>query len=507
MAQNVTPRADPPGWRAEQELIDCLEELDQSMGPFREAVRGINDEAFSRRAALVLDAAASVLAVHRPDPRDGVVAVLEGLERATDNWRLPRVDPTLEAPTETLNKLRSAMGLLLRAIQDARHAADEARGADTMPKQPVAIDSGNVQGMLRRLDKVENELKRIAREKDTAPRFVQQNGLVNLYVEKMRVNLDLARLHLTIDDTIFDLGALTSAVEAMGAMTARFQAAVKAWVNRVTRALSEGAHTIGAAVLRVVRGARTLGKAAIRAADPARRRFSFEPDMLLIQPGSFTMGIPEAESKREKTEDWDQQARPQHQVTIRRPFLLGKYPVTRGEYAEFVRETNREWEPPKFAQTDRHPVVNVSFDDAAAYADWLSQRSGHCYRLPSEAEWEYACRAGTGTTRYWGDRPDRKLANFEGKSTTAVGAYPPNPWGLHDMLGNVWEWVADAWHDNYDGAPADGLAWTSDGDSGRRVLRGGAWGLFRRGNRAGHRGRYDNGNRVGNAGFRLARTL
>jgi hypothetical protein len=120
---------------------------------------------------------------------------------------LPRFDPELGEPTETLEKLRSAMGLLLRAIQDARRAADEARGADTMPRQSVAIDPGKVQGMLRRLDNVVNELERVAQEKDTAPHFVQQRALVSHYVDKMRVKLDLARLHLTIGDTTFDLGA------------------------------------------------------------------------------------------------------------------------------------------------------------------------------------------------------------------------------------------------------------------------------------------------------------
>jgi formylglycine-generating enzyme required for sulfatase activity len=506
MAQNVTPRAEPPGWRAEQELIECLEELARRMGPFRESVRGINDAVFAGRAAQVLETAGSVLAVHLPEPRDGVVADLEGLERATDNWRLPRIDPVLEEPTDTLDRLRSAMGLLLRAVQDTRRAADEARGADTMPKQLLAVDTGNVRAMLRRLDQVENELKRVAREKDTAPNVVQQNGLVNLYVDKMRVKLDLARLHLTIDDSVFDLGALTSAVEAMGEMTARFQAAVKAWVSRVTRALSEGAATIGAAVLRVVRGARTLGNAAIRASDPARRRSSLEPEMVFIQPGTFTMGVSQVESKREKTEDWDEHARPQHEVAIRHAFLLGKYPVTRGEYAEFARETNREWQPPDFEQTDRHPAVNVSFEDAVAYAAWLSRRTGRRYRLPSEAEWEYACRAGTKTARYWGDKPDRKRANVESRGTSEVEAYSPNPWGLHDMLGNVWEWIEDIWHENYAGAPDDGAAWIRDGDPGRRVLRGGSWNNSPGGSRAGIRVRIDAGDRGSLAGFRLART-
>ena len=505
MAQNVTPRAAPPGWRAEQELIDCLDELAQRTGPFRESVRGINDEVFARRAALVLDTTAAVLAVHLPEPRDGVVADLEGLERATDNWRLPRIDPELQEPTETLEKLRSAMGLLLRAIQDARRGADEARGADAMPKQPVAIDNGNVRGMLRRLDRVEAELKRVAQEKDTAQHFVQQNGLVNLYVEKMRVKLDLARLHLTIDDTVFDLGALTSAVEAMGEMTTRFQAAVKAWINRVTVALAQGATTIGSAVLHVVRGARTLGKAAIRASDPARRRFSFEPEMVLIPRGSFTMGIPEAESKREGTEDEDDEARPRHRVTIRRPFLLGKYPVTRGEYAAFARETDREWEQQRFNPTDRHPAVNITFDDAVAYVAWLSRRTGHRYRLPSEAEWEYACRAGTRTARYWGDWPDPEMENFSSLATTAVDAHRPNPWGLHDMLGNVFEFVEDHWHENYDQAPDDGTPWI--GDAGPRVIRGGYWPGILGGHRAGYRVA-DNVGFLGTyIGFRVARSL
>jgi formylglycine-generating enzyme required for sulfatase activity len=228
--------------------------------------------------------------------------------------------------------------------------------------------------------------------------------------------------------------------------------------------------------------------------------------MVFIQPGTFTMGVSQVESKREKTEDWDEHARPQHEVAIRHAFLLGKYPVTRGEYAEFARETNREWQPPDFEQTDRHPAVNVSFEDAVAYAAWLSRRTGRRYRLPSEAEWEYACRAGTKTARYWGDKPDRKRANVESRGTSEVEAYSPNPWGLHDMLGNVWEWIEDIWHENYAGAPDDGAAWIRDGDPGRRVLRGGSWNNNPRNSRAGNRDRNDTGNRNNNAHFRLAST-
>ena len=122
-------------------------------------------------------------------------------------------------------------------------------------------------------------------------------------------------------------------------------------------------------------------------------------------------------------------------------------------------------------------MINVSWDDAQAYVAWLSKETGQPYRLLSEAEWEYAARAGT-TTRYsWGDDPPTpEQANFGrnvGK-TTEVGTYPPNPWGLHDMHGNVWEWVEDCWNESYQGAPSDGSAWTS-GDCSRRVLRGGSW--------------------------------
>jgi formylglycine-generating enzyme required for sulfatase activity len=512
MAQNVTPRANPPGWRAEQALIECLEELEAQAGAVGESVRGINDETFAARADQILLATSHVLALHLPQPLDGAARDLEALERETDNLRVPRIDPALGERTDALDRLRSATGLLLRAIQDARRAAETAQGPAALAKQPVAIEPANVRAMLRRLDQVEDELKRIAAAPDPVRPFVQQSGLINFYVDKMRVKLDLARLHLTIDGVTFDLGALTSAVEAMGQITARFQAAVKAWVGRVSEGLTERTKPLTEAVLRAVRGTRTLGKVAVREAErerivPVPELLSGEPEMVLIRPGTFRMGIPQAESKRENTEDWDTNARPVHTVTIPSPFLLGKYPVTRGEYAVFAQETQRDWEKPNFEQTDRHPAVNVSFEDAEAFAAWLSRRTGRAWRLPSEAEWEYACRAGTRTARHWGDKVDTSKANFDRKSTTEVDVYPPNPWGLHDMLGNVWEWTADQWHENYQGAPEDGSAWVMNSNPSRRVARGGSWDSDLRNCRAGLRVRGDSGYRGGFLGFRLARTL
>ena len=161
-----------------------------------------------------------------------------------------------------------------------------------------------------------------------------------------------------------------------------------------------------------------------------------------------------------------------------------------------MKDTSGNWRAPGFEQTDNNdPVVCVSWDDAEAFVSWLrsttdqhyqllseaeweyAARAGKTYQLLSEAEWEYAARAGT-TTRYWwgNDLPTPEQANFGinvGK-TTEVGSYPANPWGLYDMNGNVWEWVEDCWHESYQGAPSDGSAWTS-GDCSRRVLRGGSW--------------------------------
>jgi formylglycine-generating enzyme required for sulfatase activity len=220
--------------------------------------------------------------------------------------------------------------------------------------------------------------------------------------------------------------------------------------------------------------------------------------MVLIQTGRFQMGSPEHERRiamaAGSQKNWIARETPQHWVGIERPFAMGRYPVTVGEWRAFAQASawqpagEVDWAAPGFPQTDDHPVVGVTWFDALQYVAWLSAATGKRYRLPSEAEWEYACRAGTRTAFNTGDTIATTQANFDGTftynggprgefrhGTTKVDTFAPNAWGLHDMHGNVWEWVQDVVHENYDGAPGDGSAWETGGDQVRRILRGGSW--------------------------------
>ncbi|SER74330.1 Formylglycine-generating enzyme, required for sulfatase activity, contains SUMF1/FGE domain [Nitrosomonas sp. Nm51] len=194
------------------------------------------------------------------------------------------------------------------------------------------------------------------------------------------------------------------------------------------------------------------------------------PLMVVIPPGRVLMGSPEDEPKRSSREV------PQHEVRIAQPFAIGVYTVTFDDYDYFCKHAGREMPEDKGWGRGNRPVINVSWRDAQDYCAWLSEQTGRHYRLPSEAEWEYACRAGKQTPYYTGADISLGQANFNrnvGK-TTPVGSYPPNDFGLYDMHGNVWEWCQDRWHENYKGAPSDGSSWEK-GNSEARVLRGGSW--------------------------------
>ena len=276
-------------------------------------------------------------------------------------------------------------------------------------------------------------------------------------------------------------------------------------------ALSEGSISIAIdSAKRYLSAAGTAGKfhkEALALLDEAEQMmFPLEPEMVVIPAGRFRMGCL---SDCEAMMDY---AKPVHEVTIE-SFALSKYEVTFEEYARFTAATGRRPASDSGWGRGRRPVIDVSWEDAVAYTEWLSAHTGERYRLPSEAEWEYAARAGSGTVYSWGDEIGRGRANCDGcgsqwdnKKTAPVGSFSPNAWGLHDMHGNVWEWVQDCWHDNYEGAPADGSAWES-GDCSVRVFRGGSWYFIPRNLRAAYRNWYSSGVRDYYNGFRIARTL
>ncbi|CCI33102.1 formylglycine-generating enzyme family protein [Microcystis sp. T1-4] len=191
-------------------------------------------------------------------------------------------------------------------------------------------------------------------------------------------------------------------------------------------------------------------------------------EMVILPAGEFLMGSPDSDSDAQSRE------KPQHQVQVN-SFAIGKYPVTQAQY-EAVMGTN----PSRFKNNRQNPVENVSWNDAQAFCQKLSQITGKTYRLPTEAEWEYACRAGTTTRYYFGDDANQ-LGDYawhkgnSGGKTHPVGQKKPNAWGLYDMSGNVWEWCEDNWHSTYENAPKDGRAWIKNGNDNRSLLRGGSW--------------------------------
>jgi formylglycine-generating enzyme required for sulfatase activity len=254
-------------------------------------------------------------------------------------------------------------------------------------------------------------------------------------------------------------------------------------------------------------------------------------ELVWIEPGTFMMGSPEEEVGR-----WDGER--QHLVTLTQGYYLGATEVTRGQFSAFVQATNYRteaemlgsawtldgsdnwsdvkgatWLNPGFTQDDSHPVVCVSWNDAVEFTKWLSGKEGRTYRLPTEAEWEYGCRAGTTTPFHTGETISTDQANYDGNyaygagrkgeyrdRTTPVGAFEPNAWGLYDMHGNAWEWCQD-WYGDY---PAGDAMDPSGPDGGAdRVLRGGGWFFIPRGCRSAYRLGGDPGNRYSNGGFRL----
>jgi formylglycine-generating enzyme required for sulfatase activity len=244
------------------------------------------------------------------------------------------------------------------------------------------------------------------------------------------------------------------------------------------------------------------------------------PELVVIPAGSFLMGSPESDERRENEG-------PPRKVIFAKPFAAGRFAVTFDEWDACASDGGcNGYEPEDEGWgRGRRPVINVSWDDAKAYVNWLAKKTGKPYRLLSEAEWEYAARAGSTTAFWWGNSISPHQANYgsisadvfsflspkppTGKTpqhTLVVNSFEPNPWGLYQVHGNVWEWTQDCYNDNYNSAPTDGSAWIS-GDCVSRVARGGSWvdipGLLRSASRTGG----PSATRGRGIGFRVARTL
>lgn len=228
------------------------------------------------------------------------------------------------------------------------------------------------------------------------------------------------------------------------------------------------------------------------------------PTMVVIPAGSFTMG--EAGHSR---------STPLHPVTLAKPFAISIYTVTFEEWDACAAGNGCGGYSPSDAGwgRGRRPVINVTWDDAKSYANWLSRKTGKPYRLPSEAEWEYAARAGTQTWFWWGDAVPPGAANCDGcgstydnRQTAPVGSFKPNPFGVYDTVGNVTQWVADRWNSSYERAPADGSIWET-GDPKRVVMRSGSWYNNPRISHAGYRQGDAPSVRNSKIGFRIALPL
>lgn len=265
---------------------------------------------------------------------------------------------------------------------------------------------------------------------------------------------------------------------------------------------------------------------AVQAAQNTYKGCANCPEVVRVPAGSFRMGmLAEDEIRFGMPRPQAGKSAPIQAVTFAKSFWMGKYPVTVAEFRAFVDETGYQapdscytqhkfdghfiyenargygWRSPGFSQDDRHPVVCVSAEDAEAYAAWLSRKTGHKFALPNEAQYEYAARAGTTTAFFWGDTRDARACEYSNQPdldqaralnapsgpeyrfqcsdgyafTSPVGVYKPNPWGLYDMQGNIWEWTADCWNDNLAGTPPDGSTRTT-GDCDARSTRGGSYG-------------------------------
>jgi formylglycine-generating enzyme required for sulfatase activity len=418
----------------------------------------------------------------------------------------------------------------LEEIEEAAAAADypEIETAIPLPRQhlvPRSVLADALDVLEARLKDFDQKLSDVESQRSGESDYADQDALIE-YVTTRAGAQSLVAHELAAQRQV-DVRGLSHVIEGLGRIVAGFVASVTPTVARVTRALRASTKFLGRSGREVVAAGSEVVRTAVRvrpsgfAPGEIYHDFDAAPEMIVVPAGDFLMGSRKGEG--------DDDERPQHKVRIGYALAVGIAPVTRGEFAAFIKAANHEiesgafvwdgqrwkwdqsksWRDPGFKQDDDHPVVCVSWHDAQAYVAWLKKRSGKSYRLLSEAEWEYCCRAGTASAYNTGDSITSGQANFNSnhRGATSVFKFASNGFGLHDMHGNVWEWCEDNWHSDYTGnPPTDGSIWAG-GDESLRVLRGGSWDNDPHILRSADRGRNRPGNRYSSIGFRVARTL
>ena len=439
------------------------------------------------------------------------------------------------AQVAQLREQQRAAGVAAQLADRQRKEAAAARLVEQQRKADELARAANHQRMAEDLKFASIQALLSAAEGDiTALRLTNPPGAnaVDKYRKVLALDADNALAHAGMQAVVDRYLALVGEVSAKGELDK-----AQVYLERAAQLLPDapGVQAARAALL----AAREQSKQGVRqgVADTAQNstfRDTLEdgskgPQMVTIPAGSFRMGDLQGNGPA--------QEKPAHALRVERAFALGRTEITFEDYDRFTRASGRGALKDEGWGRGRHPVINLSWDDANAYAQWLSEQTGKRYRLPSEAEWEYAARAGTETARYWGNdadaacqyanvknSADSKVKRFvadhhnctDGYAQTApVGRFAANAFGLKDMLGNVWEWTADCWHGNYSAAPQNTAAWQS-GDCSRReelgtnewrVLRGGSWRSGPPGLRSAVRLGDTTGHRASNLGFRLARDL
>ncbi len=516
----------PPGRRAELDLQTQIDAIAQALQRLGRLLPDINQEDLRKIVCGMVKLGTYVEERHGRHPGAELIANLEETISLAEAWKTAL--PEHAMPTDAIMMVTGAMTFIETAARQALRVSPGVGYHVTPRSAPdatidTAANRDQLNTLAREMEEVKAGLAALATEATQPAKSARQPELLRSYLRSMRVPVAQIDLHLLLGHVRANIAALTRAIAAMARLTESFAENTQSWRDILTKTVTDGAKRMLSAVGalsgrmgRMIRNANRSPKGPTEPTLPApgtiRRDGPDFPEMVLIPPGRFLMGIPEKESRREGTGRDDGDARPVHEVRIDRPFWMARFPVTRGEYAVFCQKTGHEkggkWQNPGFHQDDRHPVVNVSHEDAIAYIAWLNTRTNGGYRLPSEAEWEYAARAGKPTARFWGDSVDgaADYAHSGTSRTAPVDERQPNGFGLHDMLGNVWEWCADPWHQNYEQAPTDGSVWTTTGSAVRQVLRGGSWHGSPWGIRAGIRNYDDVGGRHDIVGFRLART-